>query len=261
MDRVRSLIRYQRFQKVIGIVRGIIALAFIVALIAALGRVVLRFSTVLNQNSGLLLSILTFILVIVTALYVWITFRMLLSMVRARTKEIRPFLSVDLFKPEVLADETQLSILVRFKLTNYSAAPAIATHVVLTIPWKKDATTKNEWISSEPAQPIPTIFEPGVSCEGNVKFFVYQYTTEEEKSSFLEVEASYEDIERNMYWHREFYDLVPFKTDNRSYTWKKRYEELKFLAVENRRFVIDRNRGILRLPDRRKIIFQWIRDV
>lgn len=198
-------------------------------------NIFLDFAIRMNNYSNLILSILTFFLVIITAYYAKVTHELLKQTDDNRRFEIKPNLLIKLSNPDFSAVDRRPDMRLfsnKINVMNFGRGPAVG--ITLTTSVADDNETKG--VSQ--IKDIPVLFPNDSSCEVGVNIHTSQYNLHDYKEDFLRLHVLYEDVERNLYDLRHVYRLViPPKFDFQEkpfYYLVMKSEELRFRAFEDR---------------------------
>jgi hypothetical protein len=232
MNRLDSHRRHQRFCRVQRHVNewvaafgvGFVVLAFIVL-------VPWRAVSAASTGYGALVNILlTAALVIITAFYAFVTSATLSEMREGRAAASRPLVKIRLGH-FIVRNEGGISGYLRLDgiatFANYGRGPAVDIRAYLSVPSTRGSDAET-YTMSEIGDPILAL-EPGRPVELAVGSLVHQYSVSLPDKNFFEVDASFEDIEANLYQIKQFYNLHPLpgpEPDTQEWRCYLRFEDL-----------------------------------
>jgi hypothetical protein len=209
-----------------------------------------NFALRLKVFSDLLLTLLTAILVVITAFYAWITNRILVESKEARRANVRAMLWVSLDNPKFVDMERQ-SDMKMFELQanviNYGRAAAVS----LRMEYSVHSHWVDEWrefvsISSKvERESIPLLLASGDSFDVDIRIPTSTYG--KDYPGYLNFIIAYEDTDRNLYEMRQSYYLHSFArtipTSDR-HALLLETESLQFVPLDRRTFTSDVYKGI-----------------
>jgi hypothetical protein len=209
-----------------------------------------------NNYGNFVLAVLTFSLVVITAFYAVITYKMLLHMAENRRAEIKPLLWIKLDKPEFKDrninkdDGSRHFILSNIHIANYGKGAAVNITIDYTIPYGwNDEFNRVESIHTthRDRDNVPVLLRPNDSFQDTLDFYTPLYELEKYKKQFLKIRVLYEDTERNLYKMSQIYNLViiPIYKKEMGYYLTLVKEELVFVAFSDRRYVGDLDESVM----------------
>jgi len=161
----------------------------------------------INNLNSLFLAFLTLVLVLVTTFYAWVTFKMFRVQSEQRKLELRPNLIVSVNDPEFTNEKHKIRITsFPFHISNYGRGPAINTVLEFSIPYSRDPNT-NEFQHMSSSYRINPFLQSNETHSGTKDMYPDLYELDEINKEFLIVSVIYEDIQRNLYSLKQFYDL------------------------------------------------------
>ncbi|MCH7828231.1 MAG: hypothetical protein IIC75_09735 [Bacteroidetes bacterium] len=209
----------------------------------------------LNTYGNFVLAVLTFSLVVITAFYAMITYRMLLHMGESRRAEIKPLLWIKIDKPEFKdgADyegNSRYFSLSNIHIANYGKGAAVSIRIKYTIPYGwNDEFKRVEPIceTHDDSDNIPVLLPPNDSFQDTLNILIPCYELDKYKQQFLKIKILYEDTERNLYKMSQIYNLFIFPLSNEKlgYFLTLNKEELVFIAFSDRRYVNDLDESVM----------------
>lgn len=231
-----------------------------VAVIVILGWLIVQaiHGVPVNELSGyinLILAALTLALVMVTAFYAWVTYRMLNEMVQTRRSEISPSISFRFKLAEISqeplgskADTHRVIIKTVLQLANYGRGPAINMNVLIGMDLSDDPTVSMTTISPNFESSMPIILEPGNELKGETviigrttipNILVGRKGEFTFYSTDSKVEILFEDKESNLYSLVQWYRLggatrIGSDENYNEYRWELREESLFFVSFNRR---------------------------
>ncbi len=243
MGLLRGNISQQRYYLIKRILWASLIILGIVLLIAGINFKPLF--SLLNNNSNFIIALLTLLLVIITAFYAWVTFRMLFEMRENRISEIRPMIHIELDSLEGDTDETtdegELHLNFKFALSNLGRAAAINTTVEISIPVEDGSPDRpGNYVCSKPSKKIPVHIPAGFTDEYNINLYSEKFLLDKYKDDYLEMRLQFEDIDRNLYTSTLNYRLVRF-----SNYLDLLNEEIYIMPFAQRKYVSDRSSGYI----------------
>lgn len=224
----------------------VFAMFLILIFINLSGISLLQFFLNLNDYGNIILSALTFFLVIVTAFYVWITHEMLDQMVENKKSEIKPMLWIKLGKPEfreqIIENDTQRFFTSKVEITNYGRGPAIDVNLDIIIPYdEKIETNIPDYIKKQ--EHIRVLF-PTEFNEVEIATDTPPYNINKFKEDFLQLKIIYEDVERNLYSLMHVYRLsIIGGKEKNYYNFVLKSEELYFRPFADRKYTYEEDIG------------------
>ena len=225
-----------------------IGLFFILISITIIVIVQIFFLTIfiLNENSGAVTSILTLILVIITAYYAWVTHKILKADEKKRLRSIRPIIIANIKRfsfetaPDIAStdpcDNTRASF--DFEICNFNSS-ALNISVKFTFPNKYDESVKNyDYVNFSIRSSHPTILEYKECWSGTEEIITYdaKWFSPPLSEIYLVFHITYEDIDQNIYSHKIFFAISYYY---HSHYMNKVYEEIHMLAFEKRKMISD----------------------
>jgi hypothetical protein len=194
----------------------------------------LNFAIKMNNYSNLILSILTFFLVIITANYAKATHELLKLTDDNRRFEIKPNLLINVGSPEFGVDNRYRLFSNKINIINYGRGPAV------DIKFETSVADDNETNAVCQNRYIPVLLPTDPTCEITVNIHTSQYNLHEYKEDFLRLYVLYEDVERNLYKIRHVYRLVIFPGQEKPfYYFVMKSEELYVCAFEDRKSIFE----------------------
>ncbi|KAB2946441.1 MAG: hypothetical protein OI860_00240 (plasmid) [Candidatus Methanoperedens sp.] len=193
----------------------------------------LNFAIKMNNYSNLILSILTFFLVIITAYYAKVTHKLLKLTDDNRRFEIKPNLLINVGEPEFSVDNKYRILSNKINITNYGRGPAV------DIKFKTSVADDNETNAVCQHRDIPILLPTDPTYEVIVNIHTSQYNLHDYKEDFLRLDVLYEDVERNLYKLKHVYRLVIIQENPVYFVMKS--EELYFCAFEDRTSIFEGN--------------------
>lgn len=215
-----------------------------------------EFALKVNNYGNFVLAVLTFSLVVITAFYAVITYKMLLHMAESRRAEIKPLLWIKLDKPEFKdwnidkGDDSRHFILSNIHIANYGKGAAVNITLDYTIPYGwNDEFNRVEPIHTTHSDRdnVPVLLPPNDSFQDTLDFHTPRYELEKYKKQFLIIRVLYEDTERNLYKMNQIYNLGIFSLHSKEMVYYLTLieEELVFVAFSNRRYVGDLDESVM----------------
>lgn len=239
MNRLDAHRRSQRFVRLHrGAVAVLLSLAFALLLLVFIASVPWRtVSAALTAHGSLVNIALTATLAIITAFYALIPSATLKEMRVARAAANRPLVKIRLghflVRNDAGSSEPLLRLEANASFANYGRGTAVDMRAHFSVPWKRSADAE-EFVSSQIGDAIPAL-EPGRHIEVPATSNVHQYAVSFPDKGFFEVDASFEDVEANLYVIKQFYDLHPIRgVDAGTQEWRCH------LAFEDLRLVLFR---------------------
>lgn len=258
----RSLLIFLFVKLVSPVAKYLLFILIILTMIQALG-VDRNFLLSLNTYSNLILSVLSLLLVFITAYYARVTSRILAQMIEEKQSSIRPILWVTLEKPTFhessYSSDTSKYFKTKAHIANYGKGAAVGVRTEYAIP-----NERNEGDTF--VMPIatgrthPELLNPGGSIEDAVNLPTRTFNIEHLYPSYLRVRVLYEDTERNLYEMKQSYYLLAAPLETIGHYLHLESESLYFIAFNNRtHLTIDEclNSDKMTRLFRRKIPWKW----
>ena len=184
---------------------------------------------------------LTSVLIIITGVYAWLTWRMVLESVETRRRSIRPTLVMELGelafqKPE---NEAYMTLTCTFRVANYGVGPAIFPRGNIAMPYSRP-TEKESWPHDEVStsvEGLPPMLHPGDGVNSKIRISAEVYEIPNGRTlEFARVEFRFEDSDRNLFQQTQTFNL--FKRDHCLY-WILMYDALLMIPFRKRSYVTD----------------------
>jgi len=208
----------------------------------------------INAYGSFVLAILTFSLVVITAFYAMITYRILLHMTESRSAEIKPLLWIKIDEPEFkdgtdYENNKRCFSLSNIHIANYGKGAAVSIRIEYTIPYGwNDEFKRVEPICEihNDSDSIPVLLPPKDSFQDTLNITTPCYELDKYKQQFLKIKILYEDTERNLYKMSQIYNLfiLPLSKEKLKYFLILNKEELVFIAFSNRRYINDLDESV-----------------
>jgi hypothetical protein len=236
MNRLDAHRRSQRFTRLQRRAVALsLALGFAFVLPSLIARVPWRsVSAAVTTHGPLVNIVLTAALVIITAFYAFVTSATLKEMRVGRAAENRPLVKIRLGHFVVRNDVGSSGLILRLEaiatFANYGRGTAVDLRAYLSVPSKRTGDVE-EFVSSQIGDGIPAL-EPGRHLEVPVTSHVHRYPVSSPDRSFFEVDASFEDVEANLYQIKQFYDLYVVRgVDAQTQEWRCHlcFEDLRYI--------------------------------
>lgn len=247
MNQFKSELKYFRFYRI----RYIVLIIFIVTsfLLITLPFIHSFFNLLLqdsiqqslskiNNINNFILALLTLVLVLITGFYAWVTFRMFKEQSEKRKLEISPNIFIKVIDPEFTLDKSQVNRIttLKFYIANYGQGTAVNARLEFSIPHNKNSETgKLEYVSAS-YEGIHPFFQTNNSKEDTKKIITTIYDIQELTEEFLIISLYYEDIQRNLYTIRQYYDMrrISLSKNPNTYYLILRSELAYFTSFRNR---------------------------
>lgn len=211
---------------------------------------------------GTLVNILlTAALVVITAFYAFVTFATLSEMREARATASRPSVKIRLghFTVTPVVGVSAAGSVEHLRLdgiatfANYGRGPAIDIRAHLRVPSERNGDAET-YVESEIGDPILAL-EPGRIVEVPHGSIVHPYSVHRPDENFIEVDASFEDVDTNLYQIKQFYDLYPIIGRERgTQEWRchLRFEDLTCIPFRRG----SRSRHTARAPNSERLLIE-----
>ena len=184
----------------------------------------------INDYNNLIVSILTFFLVLVTSFYAWVSLKMFREQSEHRKLELRPNISITVNDPIFIFDKTQnmRTTSFNFLIINFGKGTALNLTIDFHIPYViNQATGKFEYVnSSYRGQNI--FFQSTQSEKGGKTIKSNFYELKKFTEEFLIISLSYEDVQRNIYNLKQYYNLKRFDNLSNSKSYLFLNKEMLF---------------------------------
>jgi hypothetical protein len=190
----------------------------------------------LNAYGNLVISILTFFLVLITGFYALVTNKMLSQMREDKQSAIKPALWITVEAPEFhdnrYSGNGRKDFGTSIQIANYGKGAAVGVQTGYTIPdeWKKD----NMRIGTGSIH--PGLLTPGGVIVESLNIPTMAFDIEHNYPDYLRVKVLYEDTERNLYILEHSYYLAFFHSHPKYYL-NPESESLHFITFKDRKYL------------------------
>lgn len=197
----------------------------------------------LNTYSSFLNVCITFILVVITGFYAFVTHATFNEMLESRRSGIRPLLWIELENSEINyledTDENVRQFPFHIKVSNYGRGPAININIIFIIPTSRKDPKREEYVQTSVSH-IGKLLPTGSSFSKSVCLHTEPYVIKDRDNEFLELSVFYEDVERNLYAIHQFYDVMILKASG-NICWGICYEAMYFMPFLQRKYMDERS--------------------
>lgn len=184
---------------------------------------------------------LTGILVIITGVYAWLTWRMVVESVETRRRSTRPTLVIELgeLKIEKPENKNYMTLKCTLRVTNYGVGPAILPSGNVSMPYQRP-TGKDSWLHnavSTSINELPQMLHPGAGVDSRIEIHPEVYEIPSKRTpEFARVELRFEDSDRNLFQQTQTFNL--FRHSHGLY-WILMYDALLMIPFQKRSYVAD----------------------
>lgn len=197
---------------------------------------------IFSKYLNILNSIFTLSLLIVTAIYVYYS-KKIVDLTQERSQsELIPKIWIFPEDPVISISNfgsNQTAIEFKIRVYNFGDAPAISSEISFSIPSEHKETNKVSFCKYS-FDEFPILVEPNSSTE-KVKtmhaFFPIE-SIEAYKKSFLYISFHFEDVDRNYHTINQYYDLY-IGYDNSFYSWIMLLDEHYYIPRQKRKYTHD----------------------
>jgi hypothetical protein len=192
----------------------------------------------LNTYSNLILSLLTFLLVLITGFYVLVTNQILAQMIEEKQSAIRPIFWVSLDKPKFqessYPEDESMYFNLKARISNYGKGSAVEVQTTYSIPHEWDEGDKFAMPVST-SRTHPALLAPGDSIEDTLNISTRIFDIKNIYPDYLRVNVLYEDTERNLYQMQQSYYLLVAPGKPTMHYLHLESESLYIISFKNRK--------------------------
>ena len=205
----------------------------------------------LNENNGTIAALATVVLVLITAVYAYGTFKLVSATFNlvnvtseARANQIRPLFKIS--TPKIVKVEkiegrhSYTNFHFELELVNFGPSPAVSARMTGSVPMLDASGTITNYLQTSVTPEFPLMIHQNEMSKCNFSLHVEHADFKVFLREFLELELHYEDIDMNYYHHLESYWL-----DAMGERWylNSDYEGLRVLSAKERSFIADTRRS------------------
>lgn len=165
----------------------------------------------INEYNSFIIAILTFFLFLVTAFYAWVTLKMFREQSEKIRVELRPNIFIAVSDVKFTTDplSNRRTALIYYMLSNFGKGTAIKPSIDFYIMYDIDSlTSKIEYITY--SFRVDPFFQSGHIINKLETISTQMYELNKFTEEFLIISLSYEDVQRNIYNLKQYYNLVMF---------------------------------------------------